>query len=179
MNDSVNMIDRLADLVGREVAAPKAIDWSTLIEASGHDFPPDYRRYVERFPPGAIGPLTVHHPGRWGLVDFVTYARNYHDVMNDKAEMEGVYPYHFGESVGDLCMWGAVQADYLLCWHITSASPSDWPTVVCDIAMAEAPELYNGTMAELLLDLGERRESVSVINYVTDTSLPYRFFPFA
>ncbi|WP_406036424.1 SMI1/KNR4 family protein [Micromonospora sp. NBC_00898] len=179
MNSSDSVIDRLANLVGWEGSANNKFDWPALVEASGHDFPPDYRQYIERFPAGNLGPLTVHHPHEWpGLADFVAYARNYHEVMNDRAEVKGDYPYRFGESPGDLCMWGAVQADYLLCWHMTSASPSGWPTVVCDIGMGEAPELYGGTMTELLLALGENRKPVPVINYVTETSLSYKFYPF-
>ncbi|MFC4148015.1 hypothetical protein ACFO0M_17305 [Micromonospora mangrovi] len=155
------------------------MDWLNLTEACGHNFPPDYRRYVERFPPGAIGPLTVHHPLRWpSIQDFVDYAANHHDVMNDRAEMEGGYPYRFGNSVGDLCMWGIIQADYLLCWRITADSPAGWQTVVCDISMDDSPESYCGTLTELLLDLGGRREPVPVISYVTETSLPYKFHPF-
>ncbi|MFG3602453.1 hypothetical protein [Micromonospora chersina] len=171
------LLARLAVLLAWEGSADTEIDWSALAEAAGHPFPEDYGRYVELFPPGEIGFLKVHHPHRWSAVeDFLTYARNWHAVMNDKAELAGGFPYHFGASPGDLRVWGTVNLDYLLCWHLNEGPPEQWPTVVCDTAMVDPPERYAGTVTELLVDLAEARNPLPVIGYVTEVEgAPYRF----
>ncbi|MFC8850567.1 MULTISPECIES: hypothetical protein [unclassified Micromonospora] len=179
MTDFDKILDRLSLLVGWHADSRMPIEWPALVAAAGHDFPLDYRRYVERFPPGVLGALTVHHPQRWsGVADYLEYAENYHNVMNDRALMRGDFPYRFGSSPGDLYMWGAVQADYLLCWQLSEKAAEEWPTVVCDISMVDQPERYEGSFSNLLLELAEGKTPVPVISYVADGAWPFEFEAF-
>ena len=167
--------DRLAVLLDWDASTEMEVAWPALTEAAGHPFPEDYRRFVERFPHGLIGVLKVLHPSCWGVPDFLQYARNWHDVMNEKAD-EGGFPYHFGTSPGDLRVWGTVNLDYLLCWHLDDVRPDRWPTVVCDTALTDPLERYAGTATELLVDLAELRNPVPLIGYVTEIEgAPFRF----
>ncbi|WP_435232928.1 hypothetical protein [Micromonospora aurantiaca (nom. illeg.)] len=100
--DASPTVDRLAGLFDWDGATETEIDWTALTEAAGHPFPEDYRRFVERFPHGSIGFLEVLHPSDWGVPEFLRYARNWHHVMNKRAECTGGFPYHFGTSPGDL-----------------------------------------------------------------------------
>ncbi|MEU9738883.1 hypothetical protein AB0E12_06785 [Micromonospora chersina] len=134
---------------------------------------------MERFPPGALGAVTVHHPQRWsGAPDYPEYVKNHHDVMNERALQLGHYPYSFGFSPGDLCMWGTVQADYLLCWQLSGRVAEEWPTVLCDIAMVEHPQRYEGRLTDLLLAFAEGKTPLPAISYVADEAWPFEFEAF-
>ncbi|ADL43690.1 hypothetical protein [Micromonospora aurantiaca (nom. illeg.)] len=173
--DASPTVDRLAGLFDWDGATETEIDWTALTEAAGHPFPEDYRRFVERLPHGSIGFLEVLHPSDWGVPEFLRYARNWHHVMNKRAECTGGFPYHFGTSPGDLRVWGAVNFDYLLCWHLDDGPPEQWPTVVCDTALIDPPEPYAGTATALLVEIAELRNPVPVIGYVTEIDgVPFR-----
>ncbi len=169
---------RLAALVGWEGPVASAVDWEDLRARAGHPFPADYRAYVERFPPGDIGVLHVLHPHTGaGIDEYLATVTNYHDAMNDRAQLRPGFPYHFGTSTGDLCLWGVVQADYLLCWHIDDGPPERWPSVVCDTVLsAQATACHPGPAVQLLIDIGEGRNPIPLIDYVYD-ALPYTFAP--
>ncbi|MFF0659379.1 hypothetical protein [Micromonospora tulbaghiae] len=180
MTEIDSTLNRLCSLTGWVPGVEVPIDWPALAAAAAHEFPADYRSYSERFPPGALGALTVHHPHRWsGFTDYIQYANNYHSAMNERALMREGFPYRFGASDGELCMWGTVQADYLLCWQVSGQkAPEEWSTVVCDTSLIEEPERYDGSLISLLLDLAEGKEPLPVISYVNNGPWPFEFEAF-
>lgn len=119
-------------MVGWNGSSPYRPDWSSLQVAFGHQFPTDFRQYVERFPPGAFDFVQVFHPYEWDYSESPTVyveqllARN--DLANDIEDY-----YRFGNNLGELFAWGTVNGEFELCWELTSKPADTWTCVVADI----------------------------------------------
>jgi len=177
MTDADQCVARLSELVGSVDPGALNVDWDVLAAELGHSFPADYRRYVESYPPGDIGLLHVMHPDTGdGVRQYVDTIRRQQEFLDEVCRSRVMdFPYRFGSNPGELAIWGAVQADFVLCWQLTGDDPDTWPVVVADTALsADAVERYEGSAVRLLIDISEGRDPVPLINYVVDV-LPFKF----
>jgi hypothetical protein len=174
MTEADRRVARLSELVGWHTPADLHVDWEFLAAELGHRFPADYRRYVESFPPGDIGPLHVLHPAEPG--EYVETIRRQQEFLDEDAASIVDFPHRFGSGPGDLTIWGAVQADFLLCWQLTGDDPEAWPTVVVETPNLSAGTVqrYDGSAVSLLIDIAEGRNPVPLIGYITEV-LPFTF----
>ncbi|MEU7797358.1 hypothetical protein ACGFKZ_28680 [Micromonospora tulbaghiae] len=169
-------VDKLAAMVGWNGSSPYRPDWSSLQVAFGHQFPTDFRQYVERFPPGAFDFVQVFHPYEWDYSESPTVyveqllARN--DLANDIEDY-----YRFGNNLGELFAWGTVNGEFELCWELTSKPADTWTCVVADIR-GRTGERYPGGMLDLLLDVLGSTGRISSLDYLREV-LPTTFEPYS
>lgn len=169
-------VDRLAALVGWNGRSPYHPDWSSLQAAFGHQFPTDFRQYVERFPPGAFDFVHVFHPCERdyseGPTVYVEQLLARTDPANDIEDY-----YRFGNKPGELFAWGTVNGEFELCWELSSKPADTWTCVVADIE-CETGERYPGGMVDLLLDVLGGTGRVSSLDYLREV-LPATFSPYS
>ncbi|MEU1238600.1 hypothetical protein ABZ399_31000 [Micromonospora aurantiaca] len=132
MTGASTAVDRLAALVGWSGRSPYDPDWSSLQAAFGHQFPTDFRQYVERFPPGAFDFVQVFHPCESEYREDAAY---YVDVLLWRTNpANGIEDYYrFGNKPGELFAWGTVNGELELCWELSSKPADTWTCVVADI----------------------------------------------
>ncbi|AXH91523.1 hypothetical protein DVH21_17225 [Micromonospora aurantiaca] len=169
-------VDRLAALVGWSGRSPYDPDWSSLQAAFGHQFPTDFRQYVERFPPGAFDFVQVFHPCESEYREDAAY---YVDVLLWRTNpANGIEDYYrFGNKPGELFAWGTVNGELELCWELSSKPADTWTCVVADIR-GRTGESYPGGMLDLLLDALGGTGRVSLLDYLREV-LPTTFEPYS
>ncbi|SCG52341.1 hypothetical protein GA0070213_104342 [Micromonospora humi] len=170
-------IDLLADLVGWHGATSYAPDWPSLRKTFGRPFPTDFRCYVERFPPGALGLVQVFHPEE---ADWRGHPTSYVAQLswrNESANVVGRRQGRFGTRSGDLLAWGTVNGEFELCWELTDQPAETWGCRIVDIRCDEA-EHYPGGMADLLLDALSGTGRIHLLDHLRELPPP-RFEPYA
>ncbi|WP_155372789.1 hypothetical protein [Catellatospora vulcania] len=165
---------QLAELAGWKGTRPHPPDWPALEAAFGRPFPPDFKSYIEFFPPGSFGFVYVFHPfdaefASAGYIRaYVAHLMWRTDPANDVPELP-----RFGNKAGELFAWGSVNGEFELCWEITADDPDTWTCVVADIPMRSV-ERYHGGMLDLLLDVLGGTGRVSSLEYLRQM-LPLTF----
>jgi hypothetical protein len=166
--------------------------WRTLSTLTGHDFPADYRHYVEQVGPGQFAMLEIIHP-RWGsgavhhdpkmsaydlLCDYHLTVATHHVALNDNlATFDSSFPYTFGAQKGQLCIWGRVNSDIYLCWEITGDSPDRWRIVVCDSTLDDNFTVFEGDMFDLLIAMARGSDPVPELSCL-DEAGPFVHDPY-
>ncbi|MFC8850568.1 MULTISPECIES: hypothetical protein [unclassified Micromonospora] len=172
---SEQVVAALAALTGWDGDSPNRPDWTSFESAFGRPFPNDFKRYVERFPPGAFELLAVFHPLD---VDYGDDPRSYVLQLIERNEPVNDFgnPFRFGIEPGELLAWGTVNGEYELCWQLTNDEPDSWGCVVVDMA-ARTGERYSGGMVDLLISVLSGASGISSLDYLRD-ALPMSFVPY-
>ncbi|WP_326552886.1 hypothetical protein [Micromonospora sp. NBC_01813] len=162
----IEQLGRLSELANLTESANFTPNWQQFKQVCGHPFPTDFQLYVQHFPPGAFGFLTVIHPYEpWLAGDPYRYL----EEINFRSEPGNDIPnyYRWGTQPGELITWGTVNGESELCWRITGSDPDRWTCVVADVR-DESGEEYPGGMTELLLDVLCATGRVKSLSYLDE-----------
>ncbi|MFE3374053.1 hypothetical protein ACFXOK_31245 [Streptomyces sp. NPDC059173] len=162
--------DSLRTLEGLLPPRPGAgldVDWPTIEEAWGTEFPHDYKEiitrygdvllgeYLEVLAPGVFTPDTCDEPGApLGGMGFIT--ADARDIWVDTA------PVGVDVKSEELVTWGAASSADLFCW-LARGKPAEWPVLVFSHGDDVWTRLDFG-IAEFLCRVLEARPGVEVMD---------------
>lgn len=150
-----------------ERTASYEVDWDGLGNDLGVTFPVDYRELLAVVP-GVNIQSWVHlwHPLQSPPGTWRRRVTGWPTTLEMFRELRPEFPFSTNREPGGLLPWGDVNDDYVLCWHMEG--PVDqWPVLVVDYSLTEW-EIFQGTVAEFLLDLLSGNTSSRILRFLNE-----------